>query len=366
MPFGRGKKYQGSDESTFDMPGSEQDLAKDVGDYAEDVAMAEGEPYYETKEVESAVEKAIEKRKPKRRLGTGEKIYLYIHTGFGTAQLVNQVFNSRIEADQYAEANFPGSKYQTMSESEVADYVAKQQYRQEQKEAIKESAKEVGRKAKKGVVRTAGRFGEGLETGIREVVKQPERTRPRLRREAVRPLGRQVGRYTGGFFEASRDQAARVGMTREQMQPEIQRAWGIETKGPVTGKDLEGKPLITGEKTKYGTPEKALRTPDLRPYREQTFRGPRINIPRGGEVYRSGFRGPQQRPQGRLNFPQQRSRPLNIGPGFRRAPVKFVGLNGPYNKNRPPYYGEQTNEETTVTTTKKYHKKPKKKRGKKK
>jgi len=64
----------------------------------------------------------------KGRLGGAEgEIYLYIKTEPNAYSLFGTPFNSRVEASRYAEENFKGSKFVTMSREEIKDYTSKQQ-----------------------------------------------------------------------------------------------------------------------------------------------------------------------------------------------------------------------------------------------
>ena len=198
-----------------------------------------------------------ERLKEPRPLGTGEPIYLYIQTGVGTYTVVDTVFNSRIEARQFAESNFPNQKYKVMTEKDIEDYMNKLQQKQEVVDKTIAKAREVGGEVKEG--------------------------------------GRRVA---GGFLRASRDVAASHGMTRETMEPRIQRAWGVQ--GPVK-EPLPPEP----SKVQPKPPEPAPPAP------EQPRRGFGIQPPQRKPM---GF-GQPQRPRGGINIPQQKRMRINIPPG---------------------------------------------------
>jgi len=234
-----------------------------------------------------------ERVKEPRPLGTGEPIYLYIKSGVGTYTVVDTVFNSRIEASQFAEENFPNQKYKVMTEKDIENYMAKMQKRQERIDQTVESAKQVGREVVGGAKKVAG-----------------------------------------GFARASRDVAAHQGMTRETMEPRINRMWGAQPRRPpvqgpvvkepqqpniniqVGNRGVETKPPKEPEpeyEEEYEPRGQPYRRPTMRmqpPTKPMRFGQPprqrmKINIPPGGGVFGQPrpIRGhPQQ--QGRINIPE--------------------------------------------------------------
>jgi len=200
MPKGRGKEYQGLDETSFEPP--EESTGYEAGpeesQKIEDIIARRRKPE-PTPAPEPTPEPAV--RPSRKPLGTGEPIYLYISTGLGQYTLVDRQFDSRIEANQYAETNFPKTKTKIMSETEVKGYLEKLARRQAKTEAVKEYAKEK-------VTAT----GRGLKQAAVEM---------------ARPTIPEVRRYAGGFLKASEGVARQAGFTRQQMEPEIRRAWGV-------------------------------------------------------------------------------------------------------------------------------------------
>ena len=82
--------------------------------------------------------------KPQRHLGGAEgKIYLYIKTDPLTYTLHDMVFNSRIEATHFAEENFKGHKYKTMSQKEIDEMLAKNKTTNKKQQKVKQTSKDV-------------------------------------------------------------------------------------------------------------------------------------------------------------------------------------------------------------------------------
>jgi len=317
----------------------------------EDIIARRGEPEESVEEdredYEEDVKQAKRVKEP-RPLGTGEPIYLYIKTGTGVYTVVDTVFPSRIEARQFAEENFPGQKYKVMNDKDIADYMEKLQKRQQSIDETIESAREVGRKVKGGAQRVAG-----------------------------------------GFLEASRDVAHSQGMTREVMQPRIERAWGVQPKPPQGGINIqvgtqqvepkppkEPEPEPVQEPMPQRRPGMAMRQPQQRPMRfgAPQQRRTRINIPMGGGVFQPrGFRQPQQ-PRRSVNVPRGArvyDSPARIP---RNAPIKKQRFNFGLHAARPhtitprgvrPMGFRQPYEEVEETkTTRKYKTNKKSKRKK--
>jgi len=330
----------------------------------------EEKPYYETEEVESAIDKAISKHKKKketveaepiaepypepepmpnapepkprvRSFGTGENIYLYVKTGLTSYTLVDKTFPSRIEAGQYAESNFPNKKYKTLTQTELKAYMEKQAKRQQQIESTKESAKELGRKTKRG--------------------------------------GSQIAR---GFLRASEDQAQKYGMTRRTMEPEIRSGWGVPRRPEPAYREPEPEydvyeepaprpqprpeprraPPPREERPAWTPPKSPFKPMRGRPAPQQPQRRTRINIPPGGGVFnpRGIGRPPPENPKGKIQQPRQRTR-FDIPTGFRSVKPHWVGRQ-PY--FREPYEEKQRVKEKTrkvASRTKKKSKRRKKK-----
>ena len=244
-------EYKSEEEYTKWEPLDEEPL-----DYSE-VNMFEED---ETEEDETKKEKP--KEKPKRKLGTGEKIYLYISSGPGVMSLAEPTFDSRIEAGQWAEENYPGAPYQTMSQSEVQDYVAKMQRRQEQLEKAKETVKTGAKKVGRGLV-TAGK---AFTHASHDVARESKMTRPQIERRMERTMRPSAGvtvNVGSGMMPTPSEYARRP---QEPQRPQ------------------EPSPYYT----KYGRPRQPLRTPRIQQPRTPRARiqapqtTKRINIPTQG------------------------------------------------------------------------------------
>jgi len=344
MPKGLKRGAQGSDEVEFDMPGSSKDLEEDLEDrFEDDIHTEEVErPYYETPETEAVIDKALSQRIKKKqpppeepvKSKPREPIYLYIKTGLGEYTLVEQPFNTKTEAKEYAAEVYPDTKTKIMTQAQLDAYVKKMKKKALTKEEIKEDIKQ-GAKA----------LGRGAQI--------------------------QTGRVGKGFLEASRDVAASKRFTREYIEPEVRHAWGVDQKPPV--------------------PQRQEPQPE-QPYRPPQ-RESRINIPQGGGVFgpkprRQGFRQPPRQSRG-INIPQQKRTHINIpegggvfksprsgikpkqpkkpGPAFGQSPIKPRSFNfGPKPKwvGRPQQLRYPYEEiEESKSKVKKYNK-PKKKRKK--
>jgi len=399
MPKGRGKEYQSeSDEAVYepyDVPGSEADFESDYEEAMEDREHAEEEEpaYYGSEETGSAIDRAIEKQKQKQRervevvppeeepvpestpsKGYDESIFLYINTGIGKYTLVDHPFDSKAEAAKYAKEIYPDTKYKAMTETEVKAYMEKMAKRAERVEKVKEGAIKAGE-----ATAEAGRYvGRGLK-------------------RIATPVGR-----------ASMGVARSQGMTREQMQPRIERAWGV----PPYEEQPRGRPPIYREKypphTKYGAPSKPIRTPNFEPARappsyeqeirrtqeeERAYREsyrPRFNfgqpqqrrtgfhIPAGGGVFGGRVQVPERGPyeqERRGPVPRTPFKPMrfNFGGGMHMARPHWVGRQP---RLRRPYEEEQLSQQKAakisrrakkkVKSKKNPKKKSKKKKGKKK
>lgn len=81
----------------------------------------------------------------RRKLGTGEPIYLYIEFSRGVYELYNQTFDSRIEANRFAETSYPGARYKVLSESEAQREVKRIEKRQQRTQKVKKGLVDVGK-----------------------------------------------------------------------------------------------------------------------------------------------------------------------------------------------------------------------------
>jgi len=217
MPKGRGKEYQGSDETSFEPPEEPTgyEAGQEESQKIENIIARRRKPEPTPTPAPEPTPEPVA-RPPRKPLGTGEPIYLYISTGLGQYTLVDRQFNSRVEAHQYAETNFPKTKTKIMSETEVKGYLEKLARRQAKTEAVKEYAKEK-------VTAT----GRGLKQAAVEM---------------ARPAVPEVRRYAGGFLRASEGVARQAGFTRQQMEPEIRRAWGVSP-GPYAQEPTEDETI---------------------------------------------------------------------------------------------------------------------------
>ena len=253
----------------------EESLEEDREDYEEDVELAE----------------RVKAPEPKRKLGTGEPIYLYIRTGIGTYTVVDRPFDSHIEARQYADENFKGTKYKTMSETDIKNYLEKLEKKREKIQQAKEKVVE----------------------GAKKIVKRD--VKPRIKR------------YAQAGLEASYDVAQAQGMTRPQMEPRIRESWGVEERAPVKqppppepkirqpSKPVRRAPAYQPSRPPrmaFGAPPRPTGRINI-PQQRRT----RINIPPGGGV----FRGPSRMPVRPRESPYARRR-IKTKPAFKRTPIK--------------------------------------------
>jgi len=292
----------------------------------------------------------------KEPLPPSEPIYLYIKTGTGTYTVVDTIFNSRQEANQFAKENFPGQKYKVMNEQDIENYMAKLQRRQETVDRALGGAKKVA----------------------------------------------------GGVLEASKNVASKYGMTKQKMQPRIERMWGAqpgprqrpEVKSPAPEPQQPGINIQIGNRGVETKPPKEEPEPEYEEeyeHRDQSYRRPtmrmqpptkpmrfgqpprqrmRINIPPGGGVFQSRQFRPGPPPRRNVNI----SRGAGVydkPPGIpRKAPIPRAKLNmGGLHRARPHTItprgvrpmGRQPYEEVEETkTTRKYKtnkKSKKRKRG---
>jgi len=283
-----------------------------------------------TKEdIESSKEMVREAEgKPKRKLGTGEKIYLYISSGPGIMSLAEPTFDSRIEASQWAEENYPGAPYQTMSQSEVQDYVAKMQQRQEKIEKAKETVKSGAKRVGKGLV-TAGK---AFTHASHDVAKESKMTRPQIERRMERTMTPSAGvtvNVGSGMMPTPSEYARRP---QEPQRPQ------------------EPSPYYT----KYGRPRKPLRTPKI-----QQPRTPRVRIQAPQTTKRINI--PTQGPFKPLGRPRQPT-------PFKSTRFDFSGMHTakPHWVGRQPQFRRPYEEEAKVKSkTKKISKRAKPKKTKK-
>jgi len=107
--------------------------------------------------------------KQKRKLGIGEPVLLYVETSPGIYELYNRQFDSKLEADQFAEREFAGFRFKLYYLSEAKAEAEKIAKRQEQLQKAKTYVKEGAKKAASSAV---GIGKSLLKASLREAEKE--------------------------------------------------------------------------------------------------------------------------------------------------------------------------------------------------
>lgn len=186
--------------------------------------------------------------------------YLYVKTGVGTYTVVDRVFGSKSEAEAFAKEQFPKTKYKTMNEIEIKNYMQ----RQAEKEKI---------------------IGE------------------------MKGAGKKIGT---AFMSASRDVARGQGMTRETMQPRIEKLWGVQRQPQAQPQQQPNININIGNQQQ--PPEPEVETEEYEEPREERYPGMRMQPPY--QRRRLNIPMPEER-RGRLNIPappEYRRGSLNVPP----------------------------------------------------
>ena len=230
---------------------------------------------------------------PKRKLGTGEPVLLYIEFSPHTYELFGQTFDSKIEASQYAEKEYPGSKYKVLTESEALKEAEKIERRHQQVQHAKEIVK------------------GGAKAGIAGVAK----------------VGKAV-------LESAYQEARKEGLTREQYEAKSRELQLKKQKKEIKQMDREPR-----QQQMFQPPQQPTQRSTFQPHRQpeqrqwgeperrqpseprQQFRGP----PKPKFVFHqpTGFYRPQM-----FGGSQQRGSTFDSTPHFR---PHFVG-----ERRRPP------------------------------
>jgi len=125
-----------------------------------------------------------------RKLGTGEPILLYINTGVGRYELVDRTFDSRIEADQYAQENYGDTPTKILSQSQALAESKKQEARAEKIAKIKErgiaGAKALGRGAVAGAKVVGRESVAALKRGVEKAGEYSEHRQERVEKAEER------------------------------------------------------------------------------------------------------------------------------------------------------------------------------------
>jgi len=239
------------------------------------------------------------------RFKAEEPILLYIKTGIGTYTVVDQPFDSRVAARQFAEEKFPGTKHKVLTQSEAVAEGEKQQKRIDKIQQSKEKA----------------------------LLKAKQTARAGL--------------------ESSVDVARSVGMTRPQMEPRIRQAWrappqqpyqqspginiqiGTQQQQPQPEPTPDYSPEPTEAPHRHHRPERPYRPPQtfkVRPGMQMRtpYRAPRLAIPPGGGVFKPPRRAPTPEER-RLRIPKGASvydKPARVPTEspFKRRQFDFSGL----------------------------------------
>lgn len=114
-------------------------------------------------------EKGKSSQPKKKKLGIGEPVLLYIETSPGIYELYNQQFDSKIEADQFAEREFPGARFKLYYLSEAQAEAEKLAKRREKYEKAKQTIKSGAKTAGSAAVRTGKAI---LDSALKEAEKE--------------------------------------------------------------------------------------------------------------------------------------------------------------------------------------------------
>jgi len=262
---------------------SEPQYGSDYEYHPEEREAAEEEVQFEDEYEMSPGDAAPEQR----RLGTGEPVYLYIETSRGVFDIAGDVFDSKIEATQWVEKNYPGATYKVLYESEALAEAEKMRRRQEKVDKVK-GAVVSGAKAVGGAVKDVGR---DVRAGARHAVKE---TIPQAARDSL---------------EASYNIADEAGLTREAMNRRFEPSQRRSYQPPEPQRrDEPAVSLSDRERQERGRDEERMRQKGI-------MHLPLSRFPAGAEDRPVHFE---------FHQPQQRQRP-QVGGEIRQRPESTRG-----------------------------------------
>ena len=260
--------------------------------YTESEEYQEWEPVNEDveEEVDALPEPEPQPQPQKRKLGTGEPVLLYIEFSPRTYELFGQTFDSRIEASQYAEKEYPGAKYKVLTESEALKEAEKIEKRRQQVQHAKEIVK------------------GGAQAGVAGLAK--------------------VGK---GVLEAAYHEAKKEGLTKEQYDAKARELQLKKQKREIKqmGREPQSYPPMSRHST-FQPPEQPQRRsfPPVQPEPEPRRWGDPEQKPQ------PAFRPPPPKPRSQFGVPPKQQSRFQPPRGFYRPKM--------YGQNQQPTQGRQS------------------------